>query len=159
MLMRSCAGRPLLLLLCFEERKYSAVAGLVHAFDSWQRCVCEQNASHNTQILACFSHQLDGVPFLTGRPPRQRGGRLAPPMRAWLTPPHGRRHKAPPQPCALTTKMQSSAIIKERARRSCVTGTRKGLVQATSDRSLLRTGIPSAPPRAGGGDDRPLFGV
>ena len=24
-------------------------------------------------------------------------------MRAWLTPPHGRRHKAPPQPCALTT--------------------------------------------------------
>ena len=21
--------------------------------------VCEQNASHNTQILACFSHQLD----------------------------------------------------------------------------------------------------
>ena len=25
-------------------------------------------------------------------------------MRAWLTPPHGRRHKAPPLPCALTTK-------------------------------------------------------
>ena len=24
--------------VCFEE-KYSAVAGLVHAFDSWQRCV------------------------------------------------------------------------------------------------------------------------
>ena len=34
------------------EGKYSAVAGLVHAF--------EQNASHNTtQILACFSGQLD----------------------------------------------------------------------------------------------------
>ena len=39
----------------------------------------------------------------TGPPPRQRGARLVPPMRAWLTPPHGRRHKAPPQPCALTT--------------------------------------------------------
>ena len=26
--------------------------------------VCEQNASHNTQILACFPHQLDGAPFL-----------------------------------------------------------------------------------------------
>ena len=38
------------------------------------------------------------------RPPRQRGGRLVPPMRAWLTPPHGRHHKAPPPPCALTTR-------------------------------------------------------
>ena len=27
----------------------------------------------------------------------------ATPMRAWLTPPHGRHHKGPPQPCALTT--------------------------------------------------------
>ena len=27
-------------------------------------CECEQNASHNTQILACFSHQLGRVPFL-----------------------------------------------------------------------------------------------
>ena len=35
--------------------------------------------------------------------PRQRGGLLSPPMRAWLKQPHGRRHKAPPQPCALTT--------------------------------------------------------
>ena len=46
----------------------------------------------------------------TGRPPRQRGpvaragARLSPPMRAWLKQPHGRHHKAPPQPCALTTK-------------------------------------------------------
>ena len=39
----------------------------------------------------------------TGRPLRQRGRRLVLPMRAWLTPPHGRRHKPPPQPCALTT--------------------------------------------------------
>ena len=31
------------------------------------------------------------------------GCRLVPPMRAWLTPPHGRHHKAPPPPCALTT--------------------------------------------------------
>ena len=30
-------------------------------------------------------------------------GRLPPPMRAWLKQPHGRRQKAPPQPCALTT--------------------------------------------------------
>ena len=29
---------PLLLWLCIEG-KYSAVAGLVHAFGSWQRCV------------------------------------------------------------------------------------------------------------------------
>ena len=41
----------------------------------------------------------------TGRPPRQRGRRLPPPMQAWLTQPHGRRHKAPPQPCALTTSL------------------------------------------------------
>ena len=39
----------------------------------------------------------------TGRPPRQRGARLVPLMRACLTSPHRRRHKAPPQPCALTT--------------------------------------------------------
>jgi len=36
----------------------SAGAGLVHAFDS-RRAVCELFASHNTQILACFPHQLD----------------------------------------------------------------------------------------------------
>ena len=42
----------------------------------------------------------------TGPSLRQWGGRLVPPpMRAWLTPPHGRRHKAPPQPCALTTEL------------------------------------------------------
>ena len=41
--------------------------------------------------------------------PRQRGpvaragALLLPPMRAWLEQPHGRRHKAPPQPCVLTT--------------------------------------------------------
>ena len=29
---------------------------------------------------------------------------ISPPMRAWLEQPHGRRHKAPPQPCALTTR-------------------------------------------------------
>ena len=34
----------------------------------------------------------------TGPQPRQRGGRLVPLMRAWLTPPYGRHHKAPPQP-------------------------------------------------------------
>ena len=45
----------------------------------------------------------------TGASPRQRGpvaragGLPFPPMRAWLEQPHGRRHKAPPQPCALTT--------------------------------------------------------
>ena len=39
----------------------------------------------------------------TGWPPRQRGRFPVPPMRAWLTQPHGFRHKAPPQPCALTT--------------------------------------------------------
>ena len=39
----------------------------------------------------------------TGRPPQQRGRRLVRPMRALLTPPHGRHHKPPPQPCALTT--------------------------------------------------------
>ena len=32
----------------------------------------------------------------TGRPLRQRGSCLVPPMRAWLTPPHGRHLKAPP---------------------------------------------------------------
>ena len=51
----------------------------------------------------------------TGRSPRQRGpvaragARPLPPMRAWLEQPHGRRHKAPPQPCALTTKSAGSS--------------------------------------------------
>ena len=36
----------------------SAGAGLVRAFDS-RRAVCELLASYNTQILACFPHQLD----------------------------------------------------------------------------------------------------
>ena len=50
----------------------------------------------------------------TGVPPRQRGpvalaGRFPPPpMRAWLEQPHGRHHKAPPQPCALTTTSTSA---------------------------------------------------
>ena len=47
----------------------------------------------------------------TGVSPWQRGpvavaragGFLFPLMRAWLEQPHGRRHKAPPPPCALTT--------------------------------------------------------
>ena len=39
----------------------------------------------------------------TGRSLRQRSRSLVPPMRAWLTQPHSRHHKAPPQPCALTT--------------------------------------------------------
>ena len=39
----------------------------------------------------------------TGQSPRQRGRCLVPPMRARPTQPHGRRHKALPQPCALTT--------------------------------------------------------
>ena len=30
--------RAAAVVVCFEE-KHSAVAGLVHAFDSWQRCV------------------------------------------------------------------------------------------------------------------------
>ena len=33
---------------------------------------------------------------------RARVSAFSPPMRAWLKQPHGRRHKAPPQPCALT---------------------------------------------------------
>ena len=51
--------------------------------------------------------------------PRQRGpvaragGLLLPPMRAWLEQPHGRRHKAPPQPCALTTKSASRQLLSE----------------------------------------------
>ena len=41
----------------------------------------------------------------TKRGPVARAGGLPfPPMRAWLEQPHRRRHKAPPQPCALTTK-------------------------------------------------------
>ena len=51
----------------------------------------------------------------TGSPLRQRGpvartGRLPfPPMRAWLEQPHGRRHKASPQFCALTTSNAAAA--------------------------------------------------
>ena len=36
---------------------------------------------------------------------RARLTAFSPPMRAWLEQPHGRRHKAPPQPCALTTDL------------------------------------------------------
>ena len=32
-------------------------------------------------------------------------------MRAWLEQPHGRRHKAPPQPCVLTTNWQTLRLI------------------------------------------------
>ena len=46
----------------------------------------------------------------TGRSPRRRGGRLPPLMRAWLTPPHGRHHKAPPPPCALIASYNCSTI-------------------------------------------------
>ena len=50
-------------------------------------------------------------------PPRQRGRRPVPPMRAWLTQPHGRRHKAPPQPCALTTiySDETAAVVTRHA--------------------------------------------
>ena len=48
----------------------------------------------------------------TGWSPRQRGGLLVPPMRAWLTQPHGRHHKeAPPQPCALTQQACSARLL------------------------------------------------
>ena len=43
-----------------------------------------------------------------GRPPRQRSRRLVPPMRVRLIPPRGCHHKAPPQPCALTTIAHST---------------------------------------------------
>ena len=33
------------------------------------------------------------------------------PMRAWLEQPHGRHHKAPPQPCALTTSRSASGGV------------------------------------------------
>ena len=57
----------------------------------------------------------------TGPPPRKRGlvaragVHLSPPMRAWLKQPHGRRHKAPPQPCALTTTTTGDGKLIARA--------------------------------------------
>ena len=49
----------------------------------------------------------------TGRPPRrQRGARLVPLMRAFLIPPHGRHHKAPPRPCALTTSLIGRGVLR-----------------------------------------------
>ena len=56
----------------------------------------------------------------TGPPPRQRGPvvrtgvRLSLPMRAWLEQPHGRRHKAPPQLCALSTKKSLFKVLTRR---------------------------------------------
>ena len=47
-----------------------------------------------------------------GSPPRQRGGLLVPPMRAWLTQPHCHHRKAPPQPCALTTRNRPKVRLK-----------------------------------------------
>ena len=68
-----------------------------------------------------------------GRPLRQRGRRLPPPMRARLTPPHGRHHKAPPQPCALTAKRgpkiikrDSTEVDKEPGWEVSLTQTHKG---------------------------------
>ena len=61
----------------------------------------------------------------TGPPPRQRGpvvragGRLFPTMRAWLEQPHGRRHKAPPPPCALTTNGFTTALRATRHEAGC----------------------------------------
>ena len=43
-----------------------------------------------------------------GAPLRARVCVPFPPMRAWLEQPHGRRHKAPPQPCALTTSCEKA---------------------------------------------------
>ena len=43
--------------------------------------------------------------------PPARGGRLVPPTRARLEQPHGRHHSSPPQPCALTTTMDSGQWI------------------------------------------------
>ena len=45
-----------------------------------------------------------------GAPLRARVPAFSPPMRAWLEQPHGRRHKAPPQPCALTTTISTTCI-------------------------------------------------
>ena len=62
--------------------------------------------------------------------PRQRGlvaragGLLFPPMRAWLEQPHGRHHKAPPKPCALTTNRQTTAL---HSHRPLASGCRRGM--------------------------------
>ena len=44
--------------VCFEE-KYSAVAGLVHAFGSWQRCVWGKTHRTTRKSWPAFLDQLD----------------------------------------------------------------------------------------------------
>ena len=51
-----------------------------------------------------------------GAPLRARVTAFSPPMRAWLEQPHGRHHKAPPQPCALTTTARECLSSQHTAR-------------------------------------------
>ena len=94
------------------------------------------------------------------RPPRQREDRLVPPMRAWLTQPHGRHHMAPPQPCALTTTsgMMSRRAIRgpEARQRPCANSAHEGHrsgefgIPSGARRSIGRTqlwGAGTHPPR------------
>jgi len=88
-------------------------------------------------------------------PPRQRGpvaragGFLLPPMRAWLEQPHGRHHKAPPQPCALTTTgwllpLQMGKRVSERATRG---GEGRNTAVSGHRIHVVRLGKPSEPVR------------
>ena len=78
--------------------------------------------------------------------PVARAGRcLHPPMRAWLEQPHGRHHKAPPQPCALTTQRnqaQSSATCYETPGVKRAPGARGGIAACSAKAPTLAPGSP-----------------
>ena len=66
-------------------------------------CVPSRAQSRRRRSMGHGEVNLVSAPRQRG-PVARAGGFLFPPMRAWLEQPHGRHHKAPPQPCALTTK-------------------------------------------------------
>ena len=51
-----------------------------------------------TEYIGIIAEYPNAVPLRITFAPKgtQRGARLPPPIRAWLTPPHGRHHKPPP---------------------------------------------------------------
>ena len=84
------------------------------------------------------SSRCSALPPIPNTDATNMGGRLFPPMRAWLEQPHGRRHKAPPQPCVLTTST-STERDEQRWRASGSAARRLG---------VLRRPGSSCPPRS-----------
>ena len=77
--------------------------------EPWCWCVSQMGANCNERFVAnTYSINHDQGPRSLRTPCHDNH---IPPMRAWLEQPHGRRHKAPPQPCALTTTTNANCKL------------------------------------------------